>query len=135
MSYDKGQTNNYPPELSGPQAQHTDTAVIAKDITAAGDLRGTGAVLVEGAVTGKIILKGAVTVAGSGIVRGPIQADSVYVAGCVEGDIIAKKCLRLEMTGSITGNVTVSSFVIEDGGYFNGRSQMTKPGEEPLILY
>lgn len=111
------------------------STIIAAGITAAGTLSGTGAVLIEGTVNGKIQLDGTVTVARSGVVKGPIEADTVYVAGCVEGNIAARTCLRLEMTGSITGDVTMRSFIIEDGGYFNGRSRMTKSGAEPVILY
>ena len=113
----------------------TNATIIAENITVSGSIFGTGDVLIYGTVAGKIIINGAVTVAGKGAVKGPIQADAVYVAGSVEGDITAKKCLHLKMTGSIVGDVVVSSFTIEDGGVFNGRSKMTKPGEEPVILY
>ncbi len=89
----------------------------------------------EGTVIGGIGLDGTVTVARSGTVRGPIEADMVYVSGCVVGDITAKTSLRLEMTGSITGDVTMRSFTISDGGYFNGQSHMTESGAEPVILY
>ena len=75
------------------------------------------------------------TVARSGAVRGPIAADVVYVSGCVVGDITAKTSLHLEMTGSITGDVTMRSFTISDGSYFNGQSHMTESGAEPVILY
>lgn len=144
MNRDKEQPTRCPPRTDGPQAQRDalsgpapleNATVIAADMAISGNLRGAGNVLVEGTVIGKIKLNGTVTVARSGVVRGPIQADSVFVAGSVEGNITAKKYLRLEMTGSITGDITVSSFTIEDGGYFSGRSRMTKSGEEPVIEY
>ena len=118
---------------TGPDS--ADTTIIAKDITLSGDLHGTGNVLVEGTVIGGIRLDGTVTVARSGAVRGPIAADVVYVSGCVVGDITAKTSLHLEMTGSITGDVTMRSFTISDGSYFNGQSHMTESGAEPVILY
>lgn len=137
MNYEKGQPADIPSKPAEPQenAAPADTTVIAKGATASGELSGTGDVLVEGSVIGAIRIHGTVTVAAAGVVKGPIQADSVCVAGCVEGNIAAKTYLRLELTGSITGDVTVSSFIIEDGGYFCGRSQMTGSGEEPVILY
>lgn len=116
-------------------SDHTDTTIIAKDTTVSGDLQGTGNILVEGTVTGGIRLDGTVTVARSGAVRGPIEADTVYVSGCVVGDITAKTSLHLEMTGSIVGDVTMRSFAISDGGYFNGQSHMTESGAEPIIIY
>ena len=117
------------------EEQRSDTTVITKNTAISGELYGTGSVLIEGTVTGGIRVDGTVTVAGSGRVNGPIQAGDVCVAGSVTGDITARAAVRLEMTGSITGSVTMRSFTIEDGGYFNGRSHMTATGVEPVILY
>ena len=117
------------------EQQPADTTVITKNTTVSGDLCGTGSVLVEGTVTGGIRVDGTVTVAGSGRVNGPIQAGDVCVAGSVTGDITARANLRLEMTGIITGSVTMRSFTIEDGGHFDGQSHMTASDAEPVILY
>ena len=120
------------PEL---EEQPADATVILKGATVSGELYGTGDVLIEGTFLGGIRVDGAVTVARSGVVKGPIQAGDVSVAGSVTGDIIAGGVLRLEMTGSITGDATMRSFTIEDGGCFDGRSHMTASGAEPVILY
>ena len=123
--------------LSGQPAEEprADTTVILRDTTVSGELYGTGDVLIEGTVLGGIRVDGTVTVGGSGVVKGPIRAVDVCVAGSVTGDIAAGAVLRLEMTGSITGNVTMRSFIIEDGGCFDGQSHMTAAGAEPVILY
>ena len=117
------------------EEQKADTTVITKGTTVSGELYGTGSVLIEGTFLGGIRVDGTVTVERSGIVKGPIRAGDVSVAGTVTGDIAAGTVLRLEMTGSITGNVTMRSFVIEDGGCFDGQSHMTALGAEPVILY
>ena len=115
--------------------QQEDTTVIFGRTTVSGELYGTGNVLIEGTFLGGIRVDGSVTVARSGVVKGPIQAGDVSVAGSVTGDISARAALRLEMTGSITGNVTMRSFTIEDGGCFDGQSHMTATGAEPVVLY
>ena len=117
------------------EEQPSDTTVITKGTAVSGELHGTGNVLVEGALTGGIRVDGTVTVAKSGLVKGPIGAENVYVAGSVTGDITARAAVRLEMTGSITGSVTMRSFTIEDGGCFDGQSHMTASGAEPVIVY
>ena len=117
------------------EEQPADTTVIIKGTAVSGELHGTGNVLVEGELTGGIRVDGTVTVARSGLVKGPIEAENVYVAGSVTGDITARAAVRLEMTGSITGSVTMRSFTIEDGGCFDGQSHMTVSGAEPVILY
>ena len=102
--------------------------VIAQGITLTGDMRGTGVVQVEGAVEGEISLteQGALIVTATGRVKGPVCADVIHVAGYVMGDLTARDHLRLEKAGTIEGDVTTSSFVIEDGGRLNGRSTMLK---------
>ena len=117
------------------EQQPSDTAIITKGTTVSGELYGAGSVLIEGTFLGAIRVDGTVTVAASGAVRGPIEAEDVFVAGSVAGDITARAALRLEMTGSITGDVAMRSFTIEDGGCFDGRSHMTALGAEPVILY
>ena len=121
--------------MSGAEETRADTTVIIKGAAVSGELYGAGSVLIEGTFLGAIRVDGAVTVAASGVVKGPIEAESVVVAGSVTGDIAAGATLRLEMTGSITGDVTMRSFTIEDGGCFDGRSHMTALGAEPVILY
>ena len=120
------------PEL---EEQQTNTTILLQNVTVSGELYGTGDVLIEGTLLGGVRVDGTVTVARSGVVKGPIRAGDVSVAGNVTGDIAARGVLRLEMTGSITGNVTMRSFVIEDGGCFDGQSHMTAAGAEPVILY
>ena len=123
-------------EIQGPaEEQRSDTTVITKGTAVSGRLYGTGNVLIEGTLTGGIRVGGTVTVAGSGRVSGPIEAEDVCVAGSVTGDVTARAAVRLEMTGSITGSVTMRSFTIEDGGHFDGQSHMTALGAEPVILY
>lgn len=123
------------PPRGGPAGAPETTTVITKSVTVSGSVYGRGSVLVEGAVAGEIKVDDTVTVAKSGKVKGPIQGDCVSISGTVEGDIAARTRLQLKMTGSIQGDVTTCSFTIEDGSYFNGRSHMTKPGEEPVFLY
>lgn len=117
------------------EEQRADTTVIIRSATVSGELYGTGNVLIEGTFLGGIRVDGTVTVTKPGVVKGPIQAGDVCVAGSVTGDITARTALRLEMTGSITGNVTMRSFTIEDGGCFDGRSYMTALGAEPVVVY
>ena len=110
------------------------STVIAQGITVTGTLRGEGVVQVEGVVDGEFDLTGAVIVAESGLVRGPIKADVVRVAGRVEGSVHAREHMRLEPTGSLEGDVSTASLVVEDGGSLNGRCVMAKaPVLEPEL--
>ena len=114
------------PTLPKPQ----DNTVIAKGITFTGVIEGDGIVQIEGRLEGEVRLKGSVTVTTTGEVQGPITADSVRVAGEVQGSITAREHLCLERTGSIHGDVSTCSLVVENGR-LDGSSKMLMPQERP----
>lgn len=109
-----------------PQANTTTT--VAQGITVTGVLRGEGSVQIEGRLDGEIDLRGGVTITPTGVVQGPITADTVRVAGSVKGKITAREQLRLERTGAIHGDVSTASLIVENGR-LNGSSAMLAPAE------
>ena len=112
---------------SAPAPSRAGSTVIAEGITFNGTLRGEGVVQVEGVVEGEFDMTGAVIVAESGLIRGPVSADVVRVAGRVEGNVNAREHMRLESSGSLVGDVKTASLVVEDGGILNGRCTTVKP--------
>lgn len=122
----KEETFQEPPRLPKPRVG----TVIAPEIVISGALRGEGIVQVEGVIEGEVELKGSIIITSTGVVKGPIVADVVRVAGRVEGNVNAKNHLRLEKQGNLIGDVTTGSLVVEDGGCLNGRCEMTKPPED-----
>lgn len=122
----KEETFQEPPRLPKPRVG----TVIAPEVVISGALRGEGIVQVEGTIEGQVELKGSIIVTTTGVVKGPIVADVVRVAGRVEGNVNARNHLRLEKQGNLIGDVTTGSLVVEDGGCLNGRCEMTKPPED-----
>ena len=112
-----------------PAPQKVSRTLITQGITLKGTIEGEGVVQVEGTVVGEFSMVGAILVAESGLVKGPITADVVRIAGKVEGNITAREHMRLESTGTLMGAVTTASLVVEDGGCLNGRSTMMKAPE------
>ena len=112
-----------------PPPQKVSSTLITQGITIKGTLEGEGVVQVEGTVIGEFNMVGAIIVADTGLVKGPITADVVRVAGKVEGNVVAREHMRLERTGTLNGDVSTASLVVEDGGCLNGRSSMTRAPE------
>ena len=115
-----------------PLPKPQDNTIIAKGVTFTGTIEGEGIVQIEGRLEGEVKLKGSVTVATTGVVKGPINADSVRVAGEVQGSITARDHLCLERTGSIHGDVSTCSLVVENGR-LDGSSKMLVPPERPYV--
>ncbi len=113
--------------VSAPAPARAGSTIIAQGITFTGTIRGEGVIQVEGVVEGEFDMTGAVVVAESGLIRGPVAADVVRVAGRVEGNVHAREHMRLESSGSLDGDVTTASLVVEDGGILNGRCTTVKP--------
>ena len=114
------------PQESLPPPQKVSSTLITQGVTIKGTVEGEGVVQVEGVVEGEFHMVGAVIVSDTGLVKGPITADVVRVAGRVEGNVTAREHMRLEQTGTLIGDVATASLVVEDGGCLNGRSTMTK---------
>ena len=104
------------------------STVVAAGTTITGTLKGDGIIQVEGVVEGEIDLKGAVIVMPAGLVKGPVTADVVRVAGRIEGVVNAKEHLFIEKTGSLQGDFTTVSLIVEDGGRLNGTASMPDAG-------
>ena len=104
------------------------STVVASGAIIAGTMKGEGITQVEGVVEGEIDLKGAVIVAPNGLVKGPVTADVIRVAGRIEGVVNAREHLFIEKTGSLQGDFTTVSLVVEDGGRLNGTASMPSKG-------
>ena len=99
------------PQESLPPPQKVASTLITQGVTIKGTVEGEGVVQVEGVVEGEFSMVGAVIVADTGVVRGPITA---------------REHMRLEQSGTLIGDVATASLVVEDGGCLNGRSTMIK---------
>ena len=100
------------------------STVISAGATVTGALRGEGIIQVEGTVEGEIELNGAVIVTPTGLVKGPVTADVIRLAGRNEGVVTARERLLPQKTGSLEGDMSTPSLEVEDGGRLNGRSTM-----------
>lgn len=109
------------------------STVVTKGLTMSGALHGEGVVQIEGTLEGEVDLDGTLVVTETGLVKGPVVANEVRIAGSIQGSIIARSHLWLERTGRIEGDVSTASLVVEAGGQFEGRCTMLKPEskEEP----
>lgn len=116
-----------------PKPQNSST-IIAKGMTIKGTLRGEGMVQVEGTVEGEISLKGSASIMSSGVMKGPVTADAIRVAGRMEGPLDAREHLHLSASGDIEGDVKTPSLIVDDGGRLNGRTTVVrkkKPQTDP----
>lgn len=96
-----------------------------------GDLECDGIVKIDGVFQGSIKTVSNVIISENGRVDADIEANNVSVSGQAKGSILAKGRLEILSTGRVWADVTVSSFLLDDGGKLHGGLKMFGAGPEP----
>jgi len=96
-----------------------------------GDLECDGVVKIEGIYQGRIKTVSNVIISEKARVDAEIEAQNVSVSGQVKGSIVAKGRLEILASGRVWADVTVSSFLLDDGGKLHGGLTMFGTGPEP----
>ena len=118
-----------PATSSAVGAPSGDQATIGKSLVVKGELSGSESLYIDGKVEGAINLPGnRVTVGRNGQVAANISAREVVVLGKVRGNIQASDRVDIRSEGSLTGDVVAARISIEDGAFFKGGIDITKPG-------
>ena len=96
-----------------------------------GDLECDGIVKIDGIYQGSIKTPSNVIISEQGRVDAHIEAQNVSVSGQAKGSIVAKGRVEILSTGRVWADVTVSSFLLDDGGKLHGGLRMFGTGPEP----
>lgn len=96
-----------------------------------GELECDGIVKIDGIYQGSIKTVSNVIIAEKARVDAHIEAENVSVSGQVKGSVMAKGRLEILSTGKVWADVTVTSFLLDDGGRLHGALKMFGTGPEP----
>ncbi len=100
--------------------------IIGKSSKVDGDILSEGSVRIEGTVNGSIDVKGNAIVGPESHVVGNIICRHIEISGDVKGNINCLGNLQVFTSGSLIGDIEVTSFNIEEGGVFDGNCKITK---------
>lgn len=99
------------------------------DTSFTGELSFEGTVRIDGNVSGSIRTPDVLIVGEAAVVRADIHAGAVQIHGQVVGDIACSDRVEICPGGRLEGNLETPRLVIEDGGFFEGRSHTTQPAD------
>jgi len=105
-------------------AKTTDT-LIGESTICEGKIMSEASLRVEGQLNGDVECAGDITIGENAIVQSNIHARDVIIAGKVKGNVVTKGKLIVTSTGVLIGNIDVRSFIIQEGGIFQGTSSMS----------
>jgi cytoskeletal protein CcmA (bactofilin family) len=90
-----------------------------------GHLECGGSVRIDGLCEGSIETAGNVIIGEGAKVMADIIAENVSVSGAVKGSITARGRLEILPTGRVWADIAVTSFLIDEGGFFRGELVMS----------
>ncbi|RMF60024.1 MAG: polymer-forming cytoskeletal protein [Calditrichaeota bacterium] len=89
-----------------------------------GKIETKGSLRIDGKVKGTVKVADRLTVGSSGEVMGEIHAKTAIIGGKVEGDVHIEQKITLESTSTLNGNLWTGKLIIDEGAFFNGKSDM-----------
>jgi len=108
-------------------AEPRQSATIGQSMSIKGEIHTKEELLVDGEVEGSMESQSLVTVGPKGKVRANIKAREVVIYGEVRGDVEVSHKLAIREQGSLVGNVKSAGISIDDGAYFKGSIDITRP--------
>lgn len=105
----------------GPESFDT---LIGSNSSFEGNVESEGTVRVDGKLKGDMHINGDVFIGAGAVVTGSIYACNITLSGTVHGNVQTKGILRLLSTARLFGDITVQSFVADEGGILQGKCSM-----------
>jgi len=105
-------------------------AFLGKDTEFEGKFSFTGAVRIDGKLSGEIFSNGTLIVGESAIIKSQIHVAEMIISGEVHGNIFAEKKIEITVPGKLFGNIQTPKLVLEEGVIFEGNCKMKDLKEE-----
>jgi cytoskeletal protein CcmA (bactofilin family) len=116
------------------KAKNEISAFLGRDTEFDGKFSFTGAVRIDGRLSGEIFSSGTLIVGESAVIKAQINVADMLISGEVHGDIFAENKIEIKVPGKLFGNIQTPKLVIEEGVIFEGNCKMKDPGEKDLAL-
>jgi cytoskeletal protein CcmA (bactofilin family) len=107
--------------------------VVAAGADIKGEFKSNGSVRVDGGIDGQLEIKRDLILGDQGVIKGSINVYNILVAGTVEGNITAQGKIEITSTGTILGDVVAATFVVAEGGKFQGNCKMIEAKQERKV--
>jgi cytoskeletal protein CcmA (bactofilin family) len=106
-------------------------AVIGPSMTVKGEVYSREELYVDGEIEGSIEMQHRLTVGPNGKIRASVKAKEVVIEGSIHGNVTASEKIMIRVQGSLVGDVKTAGIAIDDGAYFKGSIDITRPEAKP----
>ena len=120
-----------PGRMPEPEATRN-SASIGKSVMVKGQIFSREDLIIDGEVEGTVELQEhRLTVGPNGKVSASVKAREIVVVGTVHGNVDAADKIEIRKDAKLVGDIKTARIVIEDGAYFKGSIDITKPEAKP----
>ena len=102
-------------------------AVIGPSMYIRGEIRTQEELFVDGEIEGVLESQSLLTVGPNGKVKANIKAQEVVVFGTVRGNVDAAEKIAIRDHGKVIGDIKTCGISIDDGAYFKGSIDISRP--------
>ena len=102
-------------------------AVIGSSMNIRGEIRTREELFVDGEVEGVLESQSLLTIGPNGKVKANIKAREVVVFGSVRGNVDAAEKIAIRDNGKVIGDIKTCGISIDDGAYFKGSIDISRP--------
>jgi len=106
--------------------------VFGKSMKIVGEVTSDEELYLDGDLDGKLNLRNRLTVGPNSKVNANIKAQEITVFGTIKGNVESESRVSLRTGASIVGDIKTAGIVIEDGAYFKGGIDISRPGEATM---
>jgi cytoskeletal protein CcmA (bactofilin family) len=112
---------------AAPAPPTSTVAVIGSSMSIRGEIRTREELVVDGEVEGILESQSLLTVGPNGKVKANIKAREVVVFGSVRGNVDAAEKIAIRDHGKVIGDIKTCGISIDDGAYFKGSIDISRP--------
>ena len=102
-------------------------AIIGETMRIKGEIFSRDELRIDGQVEGTLESQNRLTINSTGKADATIKAAEVVIAGTVNGNVEATQRIVLRKGANLVGDVKTAGIVIEDGAFFRGGIDITRP--------
>ena len=116
-----------PGRMPEPEAPRN-SASIGKSVMVKGQIFSREDLVIDGEVEGTVELQEhRLTVGPNGKVSAAVKAREIVIVGTIHGNVDASDKIEIKKDAKLVGDIKTARIVIEDGAYFKGSIDITKP--------
>ena len=121
-------TRTFEPEATTSTTRSAGSAALGKNVTVKGQIFAREDLTIDGEVEGTVEChEHRLTIGPNARVQAGLKAREIIIQGSIQGNVDATDKIDIKKEAKLVGDIKTSRIVIEDGAYFKGSIDISKP--------